>query len=626
MEYNEQSGLFAEFPPVPTQAWEEKINADLKGADYQKKLIWTTDEGFTVKPYYRAEDLQGLDYLQSLPGQSPYVRGNKKSGNNWIVRQDILVPDIEMANRQALDAIAKGAGAVGLVATEVTTHKQMNQLLAGIDLSKTGINFISSRSYPLTLELFIYEVNHRGEGGDHIMGSINFDPLSYLLLHGDFYVNWTHNIEETEYLLNTIQKRLPQFRAININGHYFQDSGSSLVQELGFSLASANEYLSSITEKGMPVDTLASRMMFSLATGSNYFMEIAKLRAMRLLWARLVEQYNPGLEASMKTFIHSSTALWNKTIYDPYVNMLRTTTEGMSAILGNADSVTIHPFDISFRDTGDFSGRIARNQQLVLKEESYLDKVADPAAGSYYVENLTDSIANNAWELFKTVEEKGGMIECLKTGFIQDQVTESRRQKEMAIAQRKTIVLGTNQYPNTLETMLENVRSAGEQLPVTAPYKTLTPFRISTGFEKVRLATEAFILKGNKRPSVFLFTMGNLAMLRARAGFSANFFGCAGYEIIDNQGFTTVQEGVDEALLSGAEIAVICSSDDEYPLIVPEIAGKLKKTKPELRIVVAGYPTEIVEMLKEAGVDDFIHIRSNLLDTLQEYQKILGIY
>ncbi len=626
MEYNEQPGLFAEFPPVPTQAWEEKITADLKGADYQKKLIWTTDEGFTVKPYYRAEDLQGLDYLQSLPGRSPYVRGNKKSGNNWIVRQDILVSDIETANRQALDAIAKGAGAVGLVATEVTTHKQMNQLLAGIDLTKTGINFISSRSYPLTLELFIYEVNHRGEGGDHIMGSINFDPLSYLLLHGDFYVNWTHNIEETEYLLNTIQKRLPQFRAININGHYFQDSGSSLVQELGFSLASANEYLSSITKKGMPVDTLASRMMFSLATGSNYFMEIAKLRAMRLLWARLVEQYNPGLEASMKTFIHSSTALWNKTIYDPYVNMLRTTTEGMSAILGNADSVTIHPFDISFRDTGDFSGRIARNQQLVLKEESYLDKVADPAAGSYYVENLTDSIANNAWELFKTVEEKGGMIECLKTGFIQDQVTESRRQKEMAIAQRKTILLGTNQYPNTQETMLENVRSAGEQVQVTTPYKTLTPFRISTGFEKVRLATEAFILKGNKRPSVFLFTMGNLAMLRARAGFSANFFGCAGYEIIDNQGFSTIQEGVDEALLSGAEIVVICSSDDEYTLIVPEIAGKLKKIKPAPRIVVAGYPIEIVEMLKEAGVDDFIHIRSNLLDTLQKYQNILGIY
>ncbi len=625
MESKNQSLLFSEFPPVSTQAWEDKIVADLKGADYGKRLIWKTDEGFSVKPYYRSEDLAGLDNLYTLPGSVPYVRGNRIENNNWIVRQDIHVPEIAEANRLALDAISKGADAVGLMATEVNTHKQMNQLLAGIDLTKTEVNFISSRSYPLTLELFIYEINHRGIGGEKIRGSFNFDPISFLLLRGDFYADWTNNIEEAEYLLNTVQNRLPEFRTININGHYFQDSGSTLVQELAFSLASANEYLAALTDKGFSIDVIAPRLMFSLAVGSNYFMEIAKLRAMRLLFAQMVRQYNPREAASMRTFLHSSTALWNKTIYDPYVNMLRTTTEGMSAALGNADSVNINPFDQSYCEPQDFSSRIARNQQLLLKEESYLNKIVDPGAGSYYIENLTHSIASHALELFKQTEGKGGIIECLKTGSIQEQVNEARRKKEADIAQRRIILLGTNQYPNTQEFMQDKISHFEFKEEEPSTYKKLTPFRISSGFEKIRLATETYISNGNKRPSVFLFTMGNLAMLRARAGFTANFFGCAGYEIFDNPGFQTIGDGVISAVASKSEIVVICSSDEEYSQIVPEITEKLKAARPETLVVVAGYPENIVESLKNAGVDDFIHTKSNLLEVLHKYQQNLGI-
>ncbi len=625
MEENKALDFLTQFPPVSTQSWEEKIYSDLKGADYEKKLIWKSDEGFRVKPYYRCEDLAGLEYLQSLPDEPPYVRGVKRSNNDWQVRQDILVSDIEQANKHALDAIAKGAKAVGLDASEVSTHKQMTQLLSGIDLTKTGVYFIRSRSYPLTLELFIYEVNHRGEGGEHIQGAINFDPISYLLLNGDFYVSWAHNIGEAEYLLTTSQKRLPHFRSITINGHFFQNSGSSLVQELAFSLASANEYLSGLTDKGYAVDFLSSRMMFSLAVGPNYFMEIAKLRAMRLLWARLVEQYKPDSPGAMKAFIHAATATWNKTVYDPYVNMLRTTTEGMSAALGNADSVSVTPFDVAFKESGDFSDRIARNQQLILKEESYLNKVSDPGAGSYYIENLTHSMAHHSWALFQQVEERGGMIECLKSGFIQDQVMMTRKQKEADIAQRKIVLIGTNQYPNTQETMLNSVEVAGEGEFSGSVYKKLTPFRIASEFETVRLATERHVKSGGKRPSVFLFTMGNLAMLRARAGFASNFFGCAGYEVIDNPGFNAITKGVEAALGANSEIVVICSSDEEYPAIVPEIAKQLKRGNPKVCVVVAGYPKEIVDFLKDAGVDDFIHVRSNLLESLKKYQNILGI-
>ena len=626
MDNTEQTKLFSEFPPISTATWEDKIIADLKGADYTKKLRWKTGEGFDVKPYYRAEDLEGLDYLNVLPGHSPYVRGLRKENNDWIVRQDIFSTDIAESNLLAKDAISKGAGAVGLKTNEVTTHKQLSDLLADIDLQKTAVNFISAKSYPLTLEFLIYELNHRGIDGEKVMGSLNFDPVSYLLVHGEYYISWENDLEEAAYLLGIIREKLPDFKVITINGHYFQNAGSSLVQELAFSLASACEYLACLTNRGLTVDEVAPYIQFSLCIGPNYFMEIAKLRAARLLWTRMVEQYQVKLEESSRLFIHATTALWNKSIYDPYVNMLRTTTEGMSAALGNADSVMILPFDMSYKESDEISRRIARNQQLVLKEESYLDKIVDPAAGSYYIENLTHSIAHHAWEMFKDVEARGGMMESIKSGFIQDEVERSRNQKMTDIALRKTILLGINQYPNLLETMADMVENAVESgFPVSSTYKKLAPFRVAAGFEEIRLTTERFVKKGNKRPTVFLFTMGNLAVLRARAGFATNFFGCAGYEIIDNPGFTTIDEGVESALSSGAEIVVVCSSDEEYPLIVPEISAKIKAARKPVRIVVAGFPKEYIEIFKSAGVDEFIHLRSNLIETLHDFQNKLGV-
>ena len=367
--------LFSEFSPVSTSQWEEKIRTDLKGADYEKKLIWKTDEGINVKPYYRAEDLEGLEYLSALPGEKPFVRGVKKDKNDWIIRQDIYTGDIAEANRIALDAVSRGAGAVGLNVKVVTSHKQMQQLLQGIDITKTGINFMSSRSYPLTLELFIYEIAHRGLEGTKIEGSLNFDAISYLLLHGDFYQSKQSNLDEAEYLIQTIRKRLPGFRTITINGHLFHNAGATLVQELAFSLASGNEYMADLTSKGLPADTVAASLQFSFGIGSNYFMEIAKLRAARLLWTAIVEQYQPENPESSRMFIHSTTSLWNKTVYDPYVNLLRTTTEGMSAAIGNTDSMSILPFDFPYKDESEISRRIARNQQLILKEEAYLDKI-----------------------------------------------------------------------------------------------------------------------------------------------------------------------------------------------------------------------------------------------------------
>jgi len=359
-------------------------------------------------------------------------------------------------------------------------------------------------------------------------------------------------------------------------------------------------------------------------------MEIAKLRAARLLWARIVEQYQPASPESAKMRIHSVTASWNKTIYDPYVNMLRTTTEAMSAALGGADMITVLPFDLNYKEPDGFSMRMARNQQIILKEESSLDKVVDPAAGSYYIENLTASLADAAWRLFLEVEEKGGMTEAVQSGFIQNSVAASAAQKNAEIAARRTVMLGTNQYPNMTENMLDKIQADEEEedAEITDPvpvYKTMEPYRGADAFEDLRLATEIYESEEGHRPHVFLLATGNLAMRKARAGFSTNFFGCAGYKVTDTSGFNTVDEGVKAALEAKADIVVLCSSDEEYADIAPAAARALKAARPEIQVVVAGFPKELVEQLKAAGVDEFIHVRTNVLETLYAFQQKLGV-
>jgi len=623
---NKNPKLFTDFPEVTTQEWENLINADLKGADYDKKLIWHTVEGFNVKPYYRAEDLDNIAYLNTNPAQAPFVRGNKQDNNNWDIRQDVTEDDLAKANAIALDTVKKGATAIGMKVVDVLSTDNMATLLKGIDLTKIKIHFISSYSYVHTFDIFLDYLGKNKIDASKVKGSFNFDPFGYLLTHGDFYTTFENNMVEAEYLVKRCTKSLPGFKVITVNGHYFHNAGSSIVQELAFTLASANEYLYNLTSKGFKVDELTPLFQFSFAVGSNYFMEIAKIRAARLLWAKIVEQYKPESKDAMKVFINNTTSNWNKTVYDPYVNMLRAATEAMSAAIGGADSICVTPFDAPFKDEDDFSDRIARNQQIILKEEAYLDKIVDVSAGSYYIENLTDSIANYSWQLFKKVEELGGFAEAVKAGFVQDEVSKTAQQRDMDIANRKVTILGTNQYPNLLENMLDKIQNddyEDEEKP--SKYKKLTAYRGSEAFEDLRLATEIFVEEGNKKPAVFLLTYGNLAMRKARATFATNFFGCAGYDILDNAGFKTIEDGIKEALNSKAEVVVICSSDEEYVEIVPAIAKGLKDANDELTLTVAGYPKEHIEAFKEAGVDDFIHVKTNLITSLNEYHKALGI-
>lgn len=638
--------LFDTFPPVNTAEWEARITADLKGADYQKKLIWKTSEGFEVKPYYRDEDTTGFDFMNSGPGEYPFVRGNNSDSNDWQIRQDIDTDDSTEANRLAIDAVKRGATGLGLVAANLETQEDVEELLNGLNLAETEVHFGAAPSYTSLIKLIASYAKLQKLPNEKIKGSFDFDPVSYLLLNGDFWKSEKSDMDQVATMLKLGKDLMPSMKVINVNGHYFNSAGATMVQELGFSLASGTEYLALATAAGIPIDEITPRMMFSYGVGSNYFMEIARLRAARMLWAKIVEQYKPQNTASMQMYIHCNSSAWNKTLYDPYVNLLRTTTEAMSAIIGGTQSLNILPFDTFYKDPDEFSNRLARNQQIILKEEVYLDKVVDPAAGSYYIENLTQLIADAAWKIFLEIEEKGGMVEAVKSGYVQDMVEKSAGQRLDDIANRRLIQLGTNQYPNPGEQMLEKIHFGEEdemleeelyadedteieeddddEAPTT--YKKLILFGGSDAFDQLRLATEQHVAEGNKKPAVFLLNIGNLAMRKARAMFTTNFFGCAGYEIIDNSGFNSVDDGVKAALASEAEIVVICSSDEEYATLGVEITQKLKAANKELVIVVAGYPKEILDTLKQAGVDDFIHVRANLLETLEAYQEKLGIF
>ena len=609
--------LFSEFPPVSTEEWMAKITADLKGAPFEKKLVWRTGEGFDVNPFYRKEDIEGLKTATSLPGEFPYVRGTKID-NEWKIRQNIDVTDFAAANKKALDLLQKGVTSLGF-------H------FSGGDVDARNISLLLDGIYPEAVELNFKTCNKKAEALIHILsdylkgrgadldkcyGSVNYNPFKKLLIKGCDAADW---VEATSAILKA-GKALPGYKVLAVDACLLNDAGAYITQELGYALAWGNEIIAKLTDAGFPVEEVAKKIKFNFGISANYFMEIAKFRAARWLWAEIVAAYEPKCDCVCKMEIHAQTSDWNMTIYDAHANLLRTQTEAMSAAIAGVDSMTVLPFNKVFETPDDFSERIARNQQLLLKEECHFDKVADPSAGSYYLETLTNSLADVAWKLFLDVEDKGGFYAVVKSGDVQNAVKASSLTRKKAVATRREILLGTNQYPNFTETAASKVKEACIHdcgCPGNGAIPTLDFSRGASEFEALRLATE----KNGKTPKVFMLTIGNLAMRLARSQFSSNFFACAGYQIIDNLGFETVEAGVEAAMKAGADVVVLCSSDDEYVEFAP---AAYKALAGRALFVVAGAPA-CMDDLKAQGITDFINVKSNVLETLKVFNDKLGI-
>ena len=615
---NNKEKLFTEFSAPTTQEWLDKIEVDLKGADFQKRLVWKTNEGFSVQPFYRREDVEKLQTPNAMPDEFPFVRGNKKDNNLWYVRQEIDASDAKTANAKALDILNKGIDSLSFtIPGDSVSADFIEQLLDGILCDVVEVNFNTCKRHSVELaKILVAYFEKKGYDKEKVVGSIDWDPIEKIVVKG-------HDVQAVLKLgpaLIDALKEYPNFRCISVNSVSLNNSGAYIVQELGYALAWGNEYLQQLVDAGVEPTLAASKIKFNMGISENYFMEIAKFRAARMLWAQIVKQYEPKCDCACKMCVNAITTSYNMTIYDAYVNMLRSQTETMSAAISGVHSIVVTPFDAVYETPNDFSERIARNQQLLLKEECHFDKVVDPASGSYYIEELTTSLAAEGWKIFLKVEEEGGFLAAALAGTIQDDINATNEKRHLHAAQRREFILGTNQFPNFTE------KSEGKQ-PIDGckdscgheegSIKSIKATRLAADFENLRLATE----KAKKQPVAFMLTIGNLVWRQARAQFSCNFLAAAGYKVIDNLGFATVEEGVAAAKEAGADIIVLCSSDDEYAeYAIPAYQA----IGDSAMFVVAGAPA-CSEDLKAAGIENFIHVKVNQLDTLKAFNAKLGI-
>jgi len=574
--------LLEEFPPVTSQSWEEAIRKDLKGADYAKKLIWRTEEGLAVKPYYRAEDLAGLEYLNAAPGTFPYIRGTRATGD-WRIREEIVATDPEKANVAGCSAVVAGAEEISFAEVVIRNAGDLRMLLA--NLPEIPVHFPNADEALVRL---------LAEKKPAVLLSTGKDPFANLAFAAE--------------IISAGPVSLVPF---TIHGEEFEESGATAVEEIGFSLAAGIDFLAAMQSSRVDINRAVAAIAFSFAIGSNYFFQIAKLRAFRLLWARAVESFG-GTREGAKARIHARASRWNETLYDPHVNILRGTTEAMSAAIGGADSISVAPFDECYKLPDEASRRMGRNAQILLKQEALLCRVSDPGGGSYCLEVITDFIAREGWKVMQGIEAAGGYQKARTEGRIGAALAASLAAKEKAVLLRRRIFTGTNQHANLSEKALERID----------PSRLRPQRRGAEVYEQLRLRTERAAAAGAKIPRVLLAEIGDVKMRSARSNFAANFFGCAGFKIV-TQRFDRVDE-IADAAKNDADILVLCSSDPEYPALVTALIARLAELGRNVPVIVAGYP-DSVEQLKTAGVADFVHVRSNPIETLTKWQQQMGI-
>ncbi|MTI32109.1 methylmalonyl-CoA mutase subunit beta [Xanthovirga aplysinae] len=611
----ESKPLFSSFKPVNYQQWKDKVTLDLKGADFDKKLLWKTPEGFIQRPYYTQEDLQPLDYLEAFHAQWGREEIPGQGLRSWSNVQTITVEDEEKANKEAIDALMQGAEGICF---QVNAPVSLQVLLQGIQLEYCQLSFHAQENGLQLLKSYFSYVHEQNVDFKSLKGFLNVDVLTQWITKGDLDENaWEHLKEAV-----VIGDQAPHFFPIMVNSHPFHDSGANVVQELAFTLGMAVAYLDHLTERGVKPEVVIRNMAFNMAVGNSYFMEIAKLKAFRLLFFQVAQAYGLKDYNLGDLFIHVVSGEWDQTLYDTQVNMLRNTTTAMAAIIGGCNSLSLSAHDAVFKNSTKRAKRIARNVSTILKEESYLDKVVDPAAGATYIERLSDSLVKHAWELFQKTEGEGGFIQSFKNGLVQQQIDNSKKEKLNRIAYGQEVKIGTNQFPDLKESIEpEEVRSIKKARGVEWPL--LQPQRGTLSFEAIRLRTEQWIREGYSRPAAFLALTGNKMMRRARASFSTNFLGCAGFGVEEEKIYDDFDLMVEESSKSSSEIVVFCSSDENYLEMAALFARQFKAKGTKQLLILAGDPKENELAWKEAGFDCFIHKKVNAVNLLTALQEKL---
>lgn len=681
--------LLAEFAPASYENWRTVVERDLKGASFEKKLVVKTAEGIDIQPMYVRKDLESVSGIEQFPGANACLRSAKAAGYRaepWIIAQSTPAPHPSAANQAILEGLSRGQNAVnvpldrmsrrgcnpgccctGKGGVSLSTLNDWKQLLDQVHLDAVPLYFNATASAPaLAAQLFAY-AESRGFKKENLSGSLGYDPLGALAEFGDLKGGWDAAQKQAVTLARHNNTEAPRLGALDASGLPYHEAGASATQELAFALATAVEYMRTLTSAGMSPDAAAAQIRIVLGVGTTLFMEIAKFRAARVVWSRALKAFGAA-EALPR--IHARTGNYTKTLTDPYVNMLRTSTEAFSAVVGGCDSLDVSAFDEVIRTPDTFSRRIARNTHIILGEECNLDRVIDPAGGSWYIETLTAEVAKGAWEIFQEVEKQGGLFKSLQTGYPQEEVAKTSGWRTKRLDSRAYVQVGLNMYANVSEKPLQGnfdkdsfikqrkqevetfiksadyrvsekqLQSIGEDfsacIEAAAAGATLNELstalrpdavdevselcnhRLSERYEALRAAADAHTASTGARPKIFLVNMGPTVQHKLRADFIRGFFECGGFEIEYPDGFADAETAAEAMVASGAKVAVICSTDATYPELVPAVTQAIKAKSPSLRVLLAGHPGDNEATYKTAGLDDFIFIKSNHYATLKD--------
>jgi methylmalonyl-CoA mutase len=630
MEWDKELKLLEDFPPPSYEEWRKAVEATLKGADFDKVMYTKTYEDITLEPIYRREDLSKIPFFDSVPGKSPFVRGNnpeKFLSEGWLIAQSHRESDLKALNAQILRELQLGLTAVNLQlkhdddlrGVAIKSIDDLRAICAAIDLRAAPLFMqldIDDSPLILLLEQYIQE---RGYAWDELQLGVGFDPVSELARKGYLSASWDESWERIEESVEIALKNISGLRCLSLNGNVYSNAGASSTQELGIILATAIFYLQNLLDKGWSLEQLSPLFQIKLALGPNFFMEIAKVRAMRLLWAEMIKAFG-GKEEAQKVWIHGKTATFNQSLYDVYVNLLRNATEAFSGVIGGIDSLEVGRFNELTSEEEEFSRRLARNQQIILKEESHFDKVVDPAGGSYYIENLTQEIALQAWKYMQELESEGGVLKALQKGNIHSDIEKVAYARNEAMRKRKDIYVGVNLYANPDENPPTRVQIPTESHLTKKEILNagaLPHYRALEEMENLRTR----VLQSGKNTKIFLMNMGTINDYRVRAEFATGFFQAGGFTVISPSGFMQVEDAIKSAQESNAAAYCICSTDEKYDELIPQITSALSDSF----LILAGYPKDKVESFKSQGIKMFIYMGADIVTTLDELAEKLGV-
>ena len=704
--------LLEEFPIPSKQEWREAAEQLLKGAPFDKIMKRQTPEGILLEPIFWKDVLDSLPAAETLPGFDQYLRGTSATGYNqepWEIAQEIpygtpaefnraissdlmrgqnaLNVILDIATLKGLDPDSAAVGEVAACGLSLACLADIKAAFKGIVPEAVSFHLRTGCSGMAVGALFLAWLKESGADMDRVKGSLGMDPLAVKAAAGKVPADMGSLFEEQAVLAEHCAKHAPGIRAVGVSTLPYHQAGASAVEELGIALATGAAYLTELTERGLPVDDAAKQIRFSFAIGGNFFMEIAKIRAARVLWAQVVAAFGGSKEAQ-KINLHARTGLYNKTQKDPYVNMLRTTTEALCGVIAGIDSLCVGNFDEVSRIPDEFSRRISRNTQIILQEECELTSVVDPAGGSWAIEWLTNEVSEKSWAFFQEIEAKGGIYDALNSGFIQEKLAATDAGNNKALNQRRSSLIGTNVYPNleekelgsrpvdyaaarelrakeivaartgtsedtdskvmvALEKILESSRETAVETLIEAildgatigeitrtirasanPSQPITPLRnvrLAAGYEVLRAASAKFAAETGSAPKIFLTNLGPLRRHKPRADFTRSFFAAGGFDIVSPSGFDSPEDAVAALKASGAGITVVCGADPDYAEKFESFARAIKAELPEMQVVLAGFPGDHEAAFRAAGMDDYIFVKSDNYATNRRYLTGLGV-